>query len=200
MYAIGVVLAIGMAWLFRKRLVPGESGHFVMELPPYRLPTVTGVLTHVWDKTWAFISRAGTIIFLAVVVIWLLDYLNVLEHIGRAVAPVFAPTGFGQWQAAVTLIFGILAKEAVVGAFGTLFATAEGAGLGTVIGSTLGWTPLIAFSFMVMTLVYVPCAAALGTIKKETGSWRWMLFAAGYTLALGWLLATMIYQVGSLFI
>ena len=95
MYAIGVVLAILLAWLFRKKLLAGESGHFVMELPPYRLPTITGVLAHTWERGWAFLSRAGTIIFCAVVVIWLLNYLDVLENIGRAVAPVFAPAGFG---------------------------------------------------------------------------------------------------------
>jgi len=200
MYAIGAILAIGLAWFFRKRLVTGESGHFVMELPPYRWPTFTGVLAHVWDKTWSFISRAGTIIFCAVLIIWLLNYYNVLEHIGRAIAPVFGPAGFGQWQAAVALIFGVLAKETIIGAFGTLFATAGDAGtLGQTIGSALGWTPLIAFAFMAMILLYIPCVAALSTIKKETGSWKWTLFTVGYTLALGWTVATLIYQIGRLF-
>ena len=200
MYAIGVILAILLAWLFRKRLVPGESGHFVMELPPYRLPTITGVLAHMWERGWAFISRAGTIIFSAVVIIWLLDYLGTLEHIGRAIAPIFIPAGFGQWQPAVALIFGILAKETVVGAFGTLFAGAEElGGFGHVIAAELGWTPLVAFAFMTMILLYVPCVAALGTIKRETGSWWWMLFTIGYTLVLAWTVATMIYQIGRLF-
>lgn len=201
MYAIGVVMAILLAWLFRSKLVPGESGHFVMELPPYRMPTIPSVLTHVWDKTWAFISRAGTIIFSVVVVIWMMDYFNILEPIGRAIAPVFSPTGFGQWQPAVALIFGVLAKETVVGAFGTLFAGAgEGAGFGQVMALELGWTPLVAFAFMVMILLYVPCVATLGTIKKETGSWKWMLFTIFYTLVLGWAAATVIYQVGSIFL
>ena len=201
MYAIGIVLAIVMAWVFRSRLVPGESGHFVMELPPYRLPTITGVLAHVWERGWAFLSRAGTIIFSAVVIIWLLDYFGILEHIGRAIAPIFIPAGFGQWQPAVALLFGVLAKETIVGAFGTLFAGAGGAGgLGHVIGIELGWTPLIAFAFMSMILLYVPCVAALGTIKRETGSWKWTLFTIVYTLVLGWIVATLIYQIGSLFI
>jgi ferrous iron transport protein B len=194
-----VVLAISLAWLFRKRLVPGESGHFVMELPPYRLPTVTGVLAHVWERGWAFISRAGTIIFLAVVVIWALDYFNVLEQIGRAIAPVFSPAGFGQWQPAVALLFGVAAKETVVGAFGTLFAGSSG-GLGQVIGAELGWTPLVAFAFMTMILLYVPCVATISTIKRETGSWRWTVFTVAYTLGLGWTVATLIYQVGRLFL
>ncbi len=200
MYALGIVLAILLAWLFRRRLVPGESGHFVMELPPYRLPTVTGLLAHVWERGWSFISRAGTIIFCAVLVIWSLDYFNVLPTIGRAIAPVFAPAGFGQWQPAVALLFGVVAKETVVGAFGTLFGGAGTAGLGRVIAAQLGWTPLVAFAFMAMILLYIPCVATLSTIKKETGSWRWTAFAVGYTLALGWTVATLIYQVGRIFI
>jgi ferrous iron transport protein B len=201
MYAIGVILAILMAWLFRKRLVPGESGHFVMELPPYRLPTVPTVLAHMWERGWAFLSRAGTIIFGAVVLIWLLNYFEVLEHIGRAVAPVFSTAGFGQWESAVALIFGVLAKEAVVGTFGTLLAgTGATGGFGSVIATQLGWTPLVAFAFMTMILLYIPCVATLGTIKKETGSWKWTLFTVAYTLALGWVVATLIYQIGSLFL
>jgi ferrous iron transport protein B len=199
MYAIGVVAAIILAWIFRKKMVPGESGHFVMELPPYRLPTVTGVLAHAWEHTKSFLTRAGTIIFGAVVVIWFLNYFDILEHIGRAIAPVFSPAGFGQWQAAVALIFGVLAKETVVGSFGTLFADAKGAAsFGSVLSVQLGWTPLIAFAFMTMVLLYVPCVAALGIIKRETGSLKWTLFTIVYTFAVGWLVATLIYQIGNL--
>jgi len=199
MYALGIILAILLAWLFRKKLVPGESGHFVMELPPYRLPTFTGVLTHMWERGKPFLVRAGTLIFIAVISIWLLDYFGVLEPIGRAIAPVFSPAGFGQWQSAVTLAFGILAKEAVVGTFGTLFAAEEGA-LGATIATQLGWTPLIAYAFMVMCLIYVPCAATIAIVKKETNSWKWTGFVIGYTLVLGWLVATLIYQIGRFFI
>lgn len=200
MYGIGIILAILLAWLFRKRLITGESGHFVMELPPYRLPTITGVVVHMWERGRVFLARAGTIIFSIVMLIWLLDYTGALEPIGRAIAPIFSPAGFGQWQAAVTLIFGVLAKEVVVGTFGTLFAGAEElGGLGNVIGFELGWTPLIAFSFMVMSLVYVPCMAVIAVIRRETNSWKWPGFVIGYTLVLGWILATLIYQIGRLF-
>jgi len=201
MYAIGVVLAILLAWLFRKRLVPGESGHFVMELPPYRLPTITSVAAHVWERSWAFISRAGSIIFVAVLVIWAMNYFGVLESIGRAVAPVFGPAGFGQWQPAIAMIFGVLAKETVVGTFGTLFAGAEGSsGFAAALSGQLGWTPLVAFAFMTMILLYIPCVATLGIIKKETGSWKWTVFTIAYTFVLGWTVATLIYQIGRLFI
>jgi ferrous iron transport protein B len=201
MYGIGIFLAVFLAWIFRKKMLGSESGHFVMELPPYRLPTVTSMAEHVWDRGWSFISRAGVIIFGAVVIIWSLNYFNVLEHIGRAIAPVFTPAGFGQWQPTVALIFGVLAKETVVGAFGTLFAGAESAGgFGHVLGSQLGWTPLVAFAFMAMILLYIPCVAAISTIKKETGSWKWTFFTVGYTLLLAWTVATLIYQVGRLFL
>jgi len=199
MYAIGIILAILLAWLFRRRLVPGESGHFVMELPPYRLPTISGVIAHMWERGRVFLVRAGTVIFGIVIFIWLLNYFNILEPIGRVIAPVFSPAGFGQWQTAITLIFGILAKEVVVGTFGTLFAVEEGA-LGATIAAQLGWTPLVAFAFMAMSLIYVPCMATIATIKRETNSWKWTGFVIGYTLVLGWIVATLIYQIGSLFI
>ena len=128
-------------------------------------------------------------------------YFNVLEHMGRAIAPVFSTAGFGQWESAVALVFGVLAKEAVVGAFGTLLAGTDIAGgFGNVIGMQLGWTPLVAFAFMTMILLYVPCVATLSTIKKETGSWKWTLFTIIYTLVLGWVVATLIYQIGSFFL
>jgi len=201
MYLIGVVLAIVVAYIFRKRLLPGKSSHFVMELPPYRMPTVKGMTVHTWERGKLFLVRAGTIIFAVVVLVWFLDYVGAIEPIGRAIAPVFKPAGFGQWQAAVALAFGLLAKEVVVGTFGVLFAGAEalGGGLGNVLGFELGWSALTAFAFMVFCLVYVPCAAALATIKQETNSWKWTIFAGVYTTALAWLLAVLIYQIGSLF-
>ncbi len=199
MYGIGIVLAIFLAWLFRSRLVRGESGHFVMELPPYRLPTITGVLTHMWERGRTFLVRAGRIILAMVMVIWLLDFIGALEPIGRVIAPIFSPAGFGQWQAAVTLIFGIMAKEVVVGTFGVLFAVEEGL-LGQTIATQLGWTPLVAFAFMAMSLLYIPCMATIVTIRRETNSWKWTGFIVGYTLFLGWLVATLIYQIGRIFI
>lgn len=197
-YAIGIVIAITMAFVFRKWLLRGPSGHFVMELPPYRLPTIRGVLIHTWERGRVFLIRAGTIIFGVVVLIWLLNYTGALEPIGRAFAPIFSPAGFGQWQAAVALIFGFLAKEVVIGSFGTLFGVEQEA-LGTTIGAQLGWTPLIAYAFMAFCLIYVPCIATIAMIKRETASWKWPLFAIGYTTVLAWIVATLIYQIGRLF-
>ncbi len=199
MYFLGIFLAILFAWLFRKKLVKGESGHFVMELPAYHMPTISSVLIYTWLHTKAFLRRAGTIIFIAVMLFWLLDYSGVIEPIGRAIAPIFSPAGFGQWQAASALVFGVLAKEVVIGAFGTMFAVGDGA-LGEAISTQLGWTPLAALAFMAMCLIYIPCIATITTIKRETNSWKWTGFVVGYTLLLAWTVAVLIYQIGSLFI
>jgi ferrous iron transport protein B len=162
-----------------------------------------------WERGWLFLRKAGTIIFGAVVVIWFLssmpwgvEYASAdswIGHIGSFIAPIFTPAGFGQWQAGVSLVFGFLAKEVVVGTMGAIFAVEEGI-LGGAIASQLGWTPLVAFTFMVFCLLYIPCVAALGAIRGETRSWKWAGFAALYTTVVAWIVATLIFQVGSLFI
>jgi ferrous iron transport protein B len=208
-YLIGMLLAFAIAFALRKSVLSGPSAHFVMELPPYRLPTVRGTLIHTWERGREFLIRAGTIIFAAVVLIWFLGSMpwgveygsesSWIGHIGGQLAPLFAPCGFGDWQAATALIFGFFAKEAVVGTFGVLFA-AERAGLAEAIQTGLGWTPLVAYAFMAFSLVYMPCAATVAIIKKESRSWKWTAFAVGYSLALAWIVATLIYQIGRLFV
>lgn len=207
MYLIGIIIAIILALVLRKSILQGPSGHFVMELPPYRLPSLKTVVIHTWEHGRLFLVRAGTIIFGVVVLIWLLSSLpwgveyasadSWIGSIGQALSPIFAPAGFGQWQATVGLIFGFLAKEVVVGAMGTIFAAGEGT-LGGIIAGQLGWTPLVAYGFMVFTLLYVPCVAAIGTIRSETNSWKWAGFAALLTTGVAWIAATLIYQVGVL--
>ena len=208
MYTIGVAVAIISALLFRKTVFRGESGHFVMELPPYRLPTFTGVMVHMWERGKHFLRRAGTIIFGVVIIVWFLASMpwgieyaseaSLLGRIGTTLAPVFSPAGFGQWQAAASLVFGFLAKEVVIGAMGTIFAVEEGI-LGGALTAQLGWTPLIAFSFMVFTLLYVPCIAAIGTIKSESSA-KWAWFSIAYTTGVAWVTATLIYQIGRVII
>ncbi len=209
MYVLGILIAILMAWIFRKTILKGESGHFVMELPPYRVPTFVGVLTHMWERGKMFLRKAGTLILAAVVVIWFLssmpwgvEYASAdswMGQIGSFVSPVFAWAGFDQWQAAASLVFGFLAKEVVIGAMGTMFAVEEGV-LGDVLATQLGWTPLIALSFMVFCLLYVPCVAALGAIRGETKSWKWTGFTALYTTLVAWIMAVLVFQIGSLFV
>ena len=202
---LGIVLAILMGMLFKKFLFKGDSAPFVMELPPYRLPTFKNTLLTLWDRAGAFIKRAGTVIFAASILIWCLANLPVgveyasqqslLGRIGSLLAPILKPAGFGNWQAASALIFGVVAKEVVVSTLGVIHGVGE-EGLVGVIAKT--WTPLAAYSFMVMNLLYIPCVATIGAIRRETNSWKWTLFAIGYSLALGWGVAALIYQVGSL--
>ncbi|MFN2340259.1 MAG: ferrous iron transport protein B [Halanaerobium sp.] len=205
LYLMGIVLAVIMAGIFNKILFKGERSHFVMELPPYRFPTLKGVFIHMWEKVGAFLKKAGTIIFAVVVLIWVLANLplgveyasaeSLIGQFGQLVAPIFAPLGFGSWQAASSLVFGILAKEVVVGTLGVVYAAGEG-GLRTAL--TANFSPLAAYSFLTMILIYTPCVATLGAIKSETQSWKWPLISAAYLFVLAWIVAFVIYQGGLL--
>lgn len=205
-YILGMIVAIFMAFIFKKTIFKGMSAPFVMELPPYRRPTVKGALIHTWERGYLFIKKAGTIIFVLSVVIWVLSSLpmgveyasqaSVTGQMGTAIAPVFGPLGFGEWQPAISLIFGVLAKEVVVSTFGTIYGVGEGGGIITALHDT--FTPLSAFSFMAFVLLYMPCFATFGTIKRETNSWKWPIFTAGYMLVVAWFVSFIIYQGGSL--
>jgi ferrous iron transport protein B len=209
LYVLGILVALLAALILRKRVFSGESSHFVMELPPYRWPTPTGVLVHMWQRGKAFLVKAGTVILGLVIVVWFLSSMpwgvhyagadSWMGHIGRLLAPLLSPAGFGQWQAAVSLLFGFLAKEVVVGTMGAIFGVSGGT-LGQTIATQLGWTPLAAYAFMVFCLLYLPCIASINAIRTETGGWKWALFTAFYTTAIAWVAATLIFQVGSLFI
>ncbi len=205
LYMLGVVLAIILARVFKSLFFKGEPAPLVMELPPYRLPTWKGVFLLAWQRSAIFIKKAGTIIFAAVVLVWFLAHLptgvpyasqqTFIGRLGTILAPIMKPAGFGFWQAAVALFFGVLAKEVVVGTLGTLYHTQEEK-LGAVIAQH--FTPLTAYAFMVMTLIYIPCIASIGIIKRETNSWKWTGFAVGYSLVLGWVLSVLVYQGGRL--
>ncbi len=205
LYLLGIVLAVLMGVVFKRFIFKGETSHFVMELPPYRVPTLRSTFIHMWDRGSAFIRKAGTIIVAVVVLVWVLsslpagvEYASPSSFLGRAgglIAPLFRPAGFGTWEASVALLFGIVAKEVVVGTLGTVYGAGE-EGLSKVLAAA--WTPLSAISFMVMTLIYIPCVATIGAIRRETNSWGWTGFAIGYSLILGWIMAVIVYQVGSL--
>ncbi|HHV25921.1 ferrous iron transport protein B [Anaerosalibacter bizertensis] len=207
-YAFGFLVAIIMGKIFSKTLFEGESSYFVMELPPYRIPTLKGTLLNMWDKVSSFLKRAGTVIFAVVTVLWVLSVLpygvepyseaSILGKIGTFIAPIFKPAGFGTWQASVGLFAGIVAKEAVVATLGMVYAgVEEGAKLISAVQGA--FTPLSAISFMAMTLLYTPCAAVIGTIKRETNSTKWAAFTAFYTFAIGWIVSVLIFQIGRLF-
>lgn len=206
-YAIGIAFALLFGKIFSKTLFKGESSHFIMELPPYRMPKAPVVLRDMWEKVWDFIKRAGTVIFAVVTVLWILSVFplgvepysqdSLLGKIGEFIAPLFAPAGFGSWQASVSLFAGIAAKEAVVAILGMVYAgVSEGTELVTAIQSA--FTPLSAVSFLVMTLLYTPCAAVIATVKKETNSYKWAIFMAVYPFILAWVMAVLVFQVGSL--
>ncbi|NLE90095.1 MAG: ferrous iron transporter B, partial [Dehalococcoidales bacterium] len=153
--------------------------------------------------------RAATVILGAVIIIWLLGSLpwgveyasqdSVLGTIGGWIAPLLAPAGIGHWAIAVSLITGFVAKEVVVATLGAILLTGSGV-LGDALVSQLGWGPLNAYAFMVFCLLYIPCIATISVIRSETGTWRWAAFSAGYTIAVAWIVSTLIYQVGNLFV
>ena len=205
LYVLGIVVAIIVAFILRKTLFDDMDAPFVMELPDYKLPTLRGILMHTAEKSWGFVRKAGTIILAAAIIVWILSSFpagveygsqeSAIGMIGTAVAPVFAPLGFGSWQPAVALIFGLVAKEVVVGTFSSLFGVAEeGAGIAAAMHGI--FTPLTAYVFMVFVLLYIPCFAALGTIKQETGGWKWPLIMSGTTLVTAYVVAFIVYMVG----
>lgn len=206
LYVLGILVAIIAGKVLSSTMFKGETSYFVMELPPYRIPTLKSVLTHMWEKAGAFVKKAGTIIFGIVIVVFFLQNLplgveagsadSLLGQIGKIVAPIFKPAGFGNWQAGVALVTGILAKEAVVATMGIIYAGGEEAQLAVAIKQA--FTPLSAYAFMVMTLLYTPCCATLGTIKKETNSRKLTVFSATYSFVIAWVMAVLVYQIGSL--
>ncbi len=206
-YMLGIILAVLMAKLFRRFLFPGESEPFVMELPPYRFPTLKSTFIHMWERGSMFLRKAGTVILAGSMIMWILAYMppgagygsskSLAGRIGHFLQPVVKPLGF-DWQAVVALIFGFVAKELVVSAYGTLFGVGEDKT--AIIARIQGnFTPLSAYAFMAFTLLYTPCLATVAVIRKETGSWKWAVFAVVYQLILAWLVAFLIYQIGLLF-
>ena len=207
LYVLGIIVALISGKIFSKTLFKGESSYFVMELPAYRIPSIKNVFLLMWEKAGAFFKKAGMIIFPMMIVLWALSVLplgvepnsehSILGMIGSFVAPLFVLAGYGTWQAGVSLITGILAKESVVATMGMVYAgVEEGEALINVIQQV--FTPLSAISFLVMTLLYTPCLAALGAIKRETNSMKWTIFSAVYTFVIALVLSTLVYQVGLL--
>ncbi|MFQ9726748.1 MAG: ferrous iron transport protein B [Clostridium perfringens] len=207
LYVLGIIVALISGKIFSKTLFKGESSYFVMELPAYRMPSIKNVFLLMWEKAGAFFKKAGMIIFPMMIVLWALSVLplgvepnsehSILGMIGSFVAPLFLLAGYGTWQAGVSLITGILAKESVVATMGMVYAgVEEGEALINVIQQV--FTPLSAISFLVMTLLYTPCLAALGAIKRETNSMKWTIFSAVYTFVIALVLSTLVYQVGLL--
>ena len=209
LYIFGV--ALGVLWI---RLTGGaasksQDAPFLMELPPYRLPTLRGTLRHLWDKCRGFVAKAGTVIVSLSALIWLtqhltfsLDWTNqasisIFGTIGEWLAPLFRPLGFGSWQAAVSLLAGIVAKEAVVSSMAALYAYGNAAGLTAALQQA--FTPASALSFLVFVLLYMPCVAAFATIRRELGGWRAGLAAMAGQTAAAYVAAFFVYRIALLF-
>lgn len=219
MYVLGLATAIIMAKVLGHTVFNENQSTFLLELPPYRLPDIKTVLLETWDKGKGYIIKAGTIIFAMTVAIWFLSSFNsdgmtdemsesYLAGIGSATATIFAPQGFNTWEAGAAVVTGLMAKEAVVSTIGVLYGADEDSvdtddadGTAEVLMQTsmgTAFTPLAALAFMVFTQLYSPCVTALGTIKKEAQSWKWMGFAFLYTCAVAWVVSMLVYQIGRL--
>ena len=184
----------------------------MLELPPYRLPSLGNMLTHVWQKVKGFLVKAGTLILLMSMLLWLLQSFDFSLHmvedasqsmlgaLGNVLAPVFAPCGFGFWQAAVALLTGLIAKEMVVSSLSMFYGFSLTAAGGEVAAAMAGFTPLSAFSMLVFILLYVPCVAAVSTLFKEMQSRKWAWFSIAWQIGCAYAAALVVFQVGRLFL
>ena len=212
LYIIGMIVGVASGLFFKKTLFAGEPAPFVLELPPYRLPSVGNMLTHVWQKVKGFLVKAGTLILLMSVVLWLLQSFDfslrmvedpthsMLGALGNVLAPVFGPCGFGFWQAAVALLTGLIAKEMVVSSLSMFYGFSLTAAGGEVAAAMTGFTPLSAFAMLVFILLYVPCVAAVSTLFKEMGSRKWAWFSIVWQIGCAYVLSLLVYQIGRLFL
>ena len=213
-YFLGIAAIICSGIILKKtKIFAGDPAPFVMELPAYHWPTVGNELRSMWQRGRTFIKKAGTIILLSTIVIWFTTYfgftadgfrmlsedeldLSILAAIGNAVAWIFAPLGWGNWQATVAAITGLVAKENIVGTLGILYGGAEGTVYATMAAS---FTALSGYSFLAFNLLCAPCFAAMGAIKREMNNTKWFLGAIGYQCGFAYLVALVIYQLGTLF-
>ena len=216
-YFIGVAAVVTSGVILKKtRIFAGDPAPFVMELPAYHIPKAANILRGTWERGWSFIKRAGTVILLSSIVLWFFQGFGVVDGqfqmvednntsllaaVGGVVAPIFAPIGFGTWQATVATVTGLIAKENVVSTFGVLFGlgaevTEESSELLAAVGTQ--FTGLTAYSFMIFNLLCAPCFAAMGAIKREMNSPKWTVAAIGYMCGFAYLVSLMVYQFGML--
>ena len=214
LYVLGIVVALVMASIFKRTLNKDDEGSFLLELPPYRFPTMLSVLLETWEKGKGYLIKAGTVIFAMSVLIWFLSSFSFdgmvdmnesfLAFLGGLIAPLFTFHGFATWEAGAALITGIAAKEVVVATMGVLYEVGEIAEEAEEAAQQMGmplrevFTNLSAYTFMVFSLLYTPCMTALGTLYKELGSAKGVLQVAAYTFAVAWVVALVVYQGGKL--
>ena len=212
-YSLGIILAVVMARLFSRFLVKGDDTPFVMELPPYRMPTSKAIFRHTWEKGAQYLRKMGGVIMVASIIIWVLGYFprpsesmdlaqqqedSYIGRIGKAIEPAIEPLGF-DWKLGIGILSGVGAKELVVSSLGVLYADDAEADQ-TTLAQRLPITPLVAYGYMVFILLYFPCVATLAAIRQEAGGWKWAAFAAAYTTILAWIMSFAVYQIGGLFV
>ncbi len=213
-YFLGMAAIILSGIILKKtKMFAGDPAPFVMELPAYHWPTLSNVLRSMWERGWSFIKKAGTIILLSTILVWFLTYFgwvegafrmleeeeiefSILARVGNAIAWIFVPLGWGNWQAAVASITGLVAKENIVGTMGILYRAGEGS---VYAHLAQAFSPLAGFSFLTFNLLCAPCFAAIGAIKREMNNRKWTWFAIGYECGFAYLVALCIYQLGSIF-
>lgn len=205
LYALGFVVAIASAFILQKTVLKGGHAPFVMELPPYRMPTGKTLCLHLYDKIKDFMTKAGTVLLGASIIIWFCQYFNFsLQHvesseesilgvIGSFIAPVFAPLGFGDWKSSVAMLTGLVARESIVTTMGILYGAGEGASISAAISSA--YTPAAAYSMMVFALLFIPCFAAVTTLRKEMNSRKWTLLALGFQACTAYVITFVIYNL-----
>ena len=208
LYVIGMAVGILSGIFFKHTLFAGEPAPFVLELPPYRFPSIENIATHVWQKVKGFLVKAGTLILAMSIVLWLLQSFDFSLHmvddgansmlgtLGALIAPVFAPLGFGFWQAAVALLTGFIAKEMVVSSLSMFYGFSLTAAGTAVAAAMTGFTPLSAFSMLVFILLYVPCVAATSTMAKELGSAKWTVFSVCWQIGVAYVVSLLVHTVG----
>ena len=213
-YFMGMAAIIISGIILKKtKMFAGDPTPFVMELPAYRMPTLDSLLRSMWERGWSFIKKAGTIILLSTIFVWFTTYfgftpdgfrmlsedeigMSLLASIGSVVAVIFKPLGWGNWQAAVASITGLVAKENIVGTLGILYGGGE---LSVYAELARSFTKLSGMSFLIFNLLCAPCFAAMGAIKREMNSTKWTTFAIGYECIFAYAIALVVYQLGSLF-
>ena len=216
MYIIGMVMAIIMAKVLGSTLFKAQGSTFLLELPPYRMPDMNSVLLETWDKGKGYLIKAGTIIFAASVILWFMSNYNfsgpceiedsILATLGGWMSTLFAFHGFATWEAGAAVLSGIMAKETVVATIGILYGVADVSTeaadaadtASTMLQTGMGaaFTSLSALAFMVFSQHYTPCVTSLGTLRKETGAWKWVGFSAVYMFAIAWFVSLLVYQIG----
>jgi ferrous iron transport protein B len=255
LYAVGILVAVFTALLFRKTFFKKEDTPFVMELPPYRMPTAKAVFTHMWDRSWMYLRKMGGIILIGSIVVWFLGYFpqnelreaqfdekltnieimyannafssdekeeliteieyqhnmkhqeaSYIGQIGQFIEPVMRPLGF-DWKVSVSLLSGLAAKEIVVSTMGVLYtgneddqqSLKERLQQATHADGTPVFAPLVVIGFLLFVLIYFPCIATIVAIKEESGTWKWAIFSLFYSTALAWVVAFLVFRVGSIF-